>query len=51
MPHVLVWDVETIPDINGFAAVNNLVDKTVEEVRDAMGDKFPKHIYLSLIHI
>ena len=48
MPHVLVWDIETIPDISGFAAANNLFDKTAAEVRAAMGDKFPKHIYHSI---
>ncbi len=48
MPHVLVWDLETIPDISGFAAANNLFDKTAAEVRAAMGDKFPKHIYHSI---
>ena len=48
MPHVLVWDIETVPDISGFAAANNLFDKTAAEVRAAMGDKFPKHIYHSI---
>ena len=33
MPHVLVWDIETIPDISGFAAANALFDKSAEEVR------------------
>jgi len=51
MPHVLVWDIETIPDISGFAAANSLLDKTAAEVRAAMGDKFPKHIYHSIICI
>jgi hypothetical protein len=51
MAHVLVWDIETIPDISGFAAANNLLDKTAVEVRAAMGDKFPKHIYHSIICI
>jgi 3'-5' exonuclease len=51
MPHVLVWDIETIPDISGFAAANDLLDKTAEEVRAAIGDKFPKHIYHSIICI
>ena len=51
MPHVIVWDIETIPDISGFAAANDLFDKTAEEVRVAMGDKFPKHIYHSIICI
>jgi 3'-5' exonuclease len=39
MPHVIAWDLETIPDISGF------------EVRGAMGDKFPKHIYHEIICI
>ncbi len=51
MPHVLVWDIETIPDISGFAAANDLLGKTAEEVRAAIGDKFPKHIYHSIICI
>jgi len=38
MPNVLVWNIETMPDISGFAAANNLFDKTAEEVRAAMGD-------------
>lgn len=51
MPHVLVWDLETIPDISGFAAANGLFDKIAEEVREAMGDKFQKHIYHEIICI
>ena len=48
MSQVIVWDIETVPDISGFAAANNLFDKTAAEVRAAMGDKFPKHIYHSI---
>jgi predicted PolB exonuclease-like 3'-5' exonuclease len=48
MAHVLVWDLETIPDISGFAAANDLVGKSQEDVRAEMGDKFPKHIYHSI---
>jgi predicted PolB exonuclease-like 3'-5' exonuclease len=51
MPHVLVWDIGTIPDISGFAAANDLLGKTADEVRAAIGDKFPKHIYHSIICI
>lgn len=43
--YVIVWDIETIPDLKGFAAANFLLDKTDTEIREAMGDKFPKHIY------
>lgn len=51
MAHIIVWDIETIPDISGFAAANDLLDKTAEEVRDAIGEKFPKHIYHSIVCI
>jgi hypothetical protein len=39
MPNVLVWDIETVPD---------LITRSDDEVRVAMGDKFPKHIYNSI---
>jgi predicted PolB exonuclease-like 3'-5' exonuclease len=48
---VIVWDLETVPDLHGFAAANDLVGKTDEEVREAIGDKFPKHIYHSIVCI
>ena len=48
---VIVWDLETVPDIAGFAAANDLVDRTDNEVRQAIGDKFPKHIYHSIVCI
>ena len=48
---VIVWDLETVPDLRGFAAANDLVDKTDDEVREAIGDKFPKHIYHSIVCI
>jgi Predicted 3'-5' exonuclease related to the exonuclease domain of PolB len=49
--NVIVWDLETVPDLLGFAAANDLVGKTDEEVREALGDKFPKHIYHSIVCI
>jgi predicted PolB exonuclease-like 3'-5' exonuclease len=48
---VIVWDLETVPDLHGFAAVNDLVGKTDEDIREAVGDKFPKHIYHSMVCI
>jgi predicted PolB exonuclease-like 3'-5' exonuclease len=51
MPHIIVWDLETIPDLQGFAAANNLQGKTDDEIRAELGDKFPKHIYHSIICI
>ena len=40
-PSVIVWDLETVPDLAGFAAANDLVGKSDVEVREAIGDKFP----------
>ncbi|MGO8975719.1 MAG: ribonuclease H-like domain-containing protein [Steroidobacteraceae bacterium] len=49
--NIIVWDIETALDIRGFAAANGFVDKSDEEIRGAIGDKFPKHIYHSIICI
>ena len=51
MNAVIVWDIETVPDIKGFAAANGHDGKGYDEIRAAMGDKFPKHIYHSIICI
>src|SRR5258708_12390668 len=51
MSNVIVWDIETVPDIKGFAAANGYDGKSDGEIRAAMGDKFPKHIYHSIICI
>jgi hypothetical protein len=40
MNAVIVWDIETVPDIKGFAAANGHDGKGYDA---AMGDKFPKH--------
>jgi hypothetical protein len=48
---VIVWDLETVPDLRGFAVANGLAGKTDEDVREAIGDKFPKHIYHSIVCI
>ena len=48
---VIVWDLETVPDLRGFALANDLVGKTDEEVRAVLGNKFPKHIYHSIVCI
>jgi hypothetical protein len=42
-PSVIVWDLETVPDLGGFAAAHDLVGRSGVEVREAIGDKFPKH--------
>jgi 3'-5' exonuclease len=51
MSSVIAWDIETVPDIKGFAAANGHDGKSDDEIRAAMGDKFPKHIYHSIICI
>jgi predicted PolB exonuclease-like 3'-5' exonuclease len=51
MPHVVVFDIETVPDLKGFAAANGYQGKSDDEIRAAMGDKFPKHIYHSIVCI
>lgn len=50
-PNLIAWDLETIPDLRGFAAANGLDGKNDEEVRAALGDKFPKHVYHSIVCI
>ena len=40
-----------LPDLAGFAAANDLVGKSDSEVREAIGDEFPKHIYHSIVCI
>jgi predicted PolB exonuclease-like 3'-5' exonuclease len=48
---VIVWDLETVPDLRGYAAANNLIDRRDDEVRADLGNKFPKHIYHSIVCI
>jgi hypothetical protein len=40
--HVLVWDLETVPDLQAVARVHGLQAASDPEARDALGDKFPK---------
>ena len=48
---VIAWDIETVPDLRGFAAAKGPVGKPDDEVRADMGDKFPKLIYHSVVCI
>jgi hypothetical protein len=36
--NLIVWDLETVPDLGGFATANDLVGKSDVEVRAAIGD-------------
>ena len=40
-PSIIVWDLETVPDLGGFAAAHDLVDKSDLEVCEAIGE--PPH--------
>ena len=51
MINIIVWDIEMVPDLKGFAAANGHVGKTDDEIRAELGEKFPKHIYHSIICI
>lgn len=50
MSCVLVWDLETVPDVDGFARANGLEGLPRQEVRTAMGE-FPKSLYHSIVCI
>jgi 3'-5' exonuclease len=49
--HIVVWDLETVPDLLGYARANGLEDKDPEFMRKAIGDAFPKLIYHSIVCI
>ena len=49
--HTIVWDLETVPDLKAFAAANDLVGKSDAEVREALGDDFPKPIFHKIVVI
>lgn len=46
--HVLVWDLETIPDLACVARIHGFPEGDHEAARQALGDKFPK-LYLHKI--
>ena len=48
MMNVIVWDIETIPDLKAFAAANGHVGKSDDDVRAELGDSqsiFANHLY------
>jgi len=47
--NVIVWDLETVPDLRGFAAAYGLDGKSEDDVRAELGEKFPKLIYHSIV--
>lgn len=52
MPNeIMVWDLETVPDLEGYARANGLIGRSPEEIRTAIGPDFPKLIYHSIVCI
>jgi predicted PolB exonuclease-like 3'-5' exonuclease len=49
--HLIVWDLETIPDLSAYAAANGLEGQAEAQIRESLGDKFPKLIYHSIVCI
>jgi hypothetical protein len=50
-PSVIVWDLKTVPDLGGFTAANDLVGNADADIRAVLGNKFPKHIYHTIVCI
>ena len=40
--HVIVWDLETVPDLQAVSRVHGLSGQNDAESREALGEKFPK---------
>lgn len=51
MPRVLVWDLDTIPDISGFAAAHDLSGRTVElPMKSVKAINSEAHLPLNYLH-
>lgn len=51
MSWAIVWDIETIPDTEGYARANGLTGHSEDEIRSKMGAKFPKPPYHKIVCI
>jgi predicted PolB exonuclease-like 3'-5' exonuclease len=49
--HVIVWDLETVPDLSAVARLHNLPSTEPALIREALGEKFPKHFFHSIVCI
>ena len=49
--YVIVWDLETVPDLAAVARINGLPVTETSLVREALGEKFPKHLFHSIVCI
>ncbi len=49
--HVLIWDLETVPDLLAVARVHDLAEDDLDGAREALGTKFPKLFFHSICAI
>jgi predicted PolB exonuclease-like 3'-5' exonuclease len=51
LDHVLVWDLETVPDLPCVARVNGFDESDEAAAREKLGEKFPKAIFHAIVCI
>jgi hypothetical protein len=49
--YVIVWDLETVPDLAAVARIHGLPVTEMALIREALGEKFPKHLFHSIVCI
>jgi hypothetical protein len=49
MPNLIIWEVQTVPDLQPFAAAYGLIDKPDDEIREAMGDDACLPMFRSIV--
>ncbi len=49
--YVLVWDLETVPDLEAVGRVHDLEADDAQGARDILGEKFPKHLFHKIVCI
>jgi len=49
--HVLVWDLETVPDLAAVSRIHGIDERNEEACRTVLGEKFPKLVLHQIISI
>jgi predicted PolB exonuclease-like 3'-5' exonuclease len=49
--YVIAWDLETVPDLAAVARIHGLPTTETEIIREVLGEKFPKHLFHSIVCI
>src|SRR3954452_16949017 len=49
--YVIVWDLETVSDLAAVARIHSLAVSETDLIREALGEKFPKHLFHSIVCI